>query len=290
MAYLRLLRPANILTAWADILLGVAIAAQVDPSCFDLGAIGWLLLSTSGLYGGGVVFNDVFDYELDCVERPERPLPSGAATRAGAIALGSGALLIGIGSAWAVHSVSLLIAILVALLAVVYDAYGKHHPFWGPVNMGLCRSFNLLLGISLFPGALAVWWPMGFVPLLFIGAITLISRGEVNGGDRSSVRAAVGLYASVVGITIFLGLHPYYDWRSAVPLTVLFIYMVFPSIWKAHATLSANDIRQAVRAGVTALIVLDAALAAGFSGLPYGFLILGLLPLSLTLAKFFAVT
>ena len=34
-------------------------------------------LSTIGFYGGGIVFNDIFDLELDKIERPERVIPSG---------------------------------------------------------------------------------------------------------------------------------------------------------------------------------------------------------------------
>ena len=65
-AYLQLTRPANIITAIADILAGVAIATfsfsidEIDPTKVIL-----LCISTIGLYGGGIVFNDIFDLELD---------------------------------------------------------------------------------------------------------------------------------------------------------------------------------------------------------------------------------
>lgn len=85
LSYLRLMRPANIVTSVADILLGFAASGLVQNPFFSdghfnisgLDALLWLILSTIGLYGGGVVFNDVFDAELDKVERPERPIPSG---------------------------------------------------------------------------------------------------------------------------------------------------------------------------------------------------------------------
>ncbi|NEP43227.1 MAG: UbiA family prenyltransferase, partial [Okeania sp. SIO2H7] len=75
-AYLQLMRPANIITAHADILVGYAASGATDPY-----RLGWLLLATTGLYGDGVVFNDVFDAELDAIERPERPIPSDRASR-----------------------------------------------------------------------------------------------------------------------------------------------------------------------------------------------------------------
>ncbi|MDX5436080.1 MAG: UbiA family prenyltransferase, partial [Pontibacter sp.] len=101
-AYLRLMRPANIVTAIADIMLGYAasgalLSLQLWENGFEAGnlyLLGWLALATIGLYGGGVVFNDVFDADLDRVERPERPIPSGVASVGGASLLGA-VLLIG---------------------------------------------------------------------------------------------------------------------------------------------------------------------------------------------------
>ena len=77
------MRPANIVTSVSDVLAGVAISGLfTEPVLFAdhiLHAI-LLCISTAGLYGGGVVFNDVFDAELDKIERPERPIPMGIIT------------------------------------------------------------------------------------------------------------------------------------------------------------------------------------------------------------------
>ena len=66
------MRPANIVTAHADILAGYAAAGATNGVHLVL-----LLAATTGLYGGGVVFNDVFDAKLDAMERPERPFQAG---------------------------------------------------------------------------------------------------------------------------------------------------------------------------------------------------------------------
>ncbi|UJH90695.1 UbiA family prenyltransferase [Antarcticibacterium sp. 1MA-6-2] len=119
----------------------------------------WLILATIGLYGGGIVFNDVFDAELDKIERPERPIPSGKASVLSASVLGAILFIVGIISAFQVSSLSGLIAVVVAVLAVMYNSWGKHQTLFGPVNMGLCRGTNLLLGMSVIPAALQdLWW------------------------------------------------------------------------------------------------------------------------------------
>ena len=64
------MRPANIVTSVADVLAGIAISGYLANENFSATYISSILLlsiSTIGLYGGGVVFNDVFDAELDKV-------------------------------------------------------------------------------------------------------------------------------------------------------------------------------------------------------------------------------
>ncbi len=92
--YLRLMRPANIITAITDILAGITIAASLVNVAW--GNIILLIISTTGLYGGGVVLNDVFDAELDKKERPERPIPSGLISKKSVTIFGITLLLIGI--------------------------------------------------------------------------------------------------------------------------------------------------------------------------------------------------
>src|SRR3954463_8694206 len=89
--YLELLRPANVVTAVADVLAGYAVAGRGNHR-----ALPWLLAATVCLYAGGGVLNDVFDRTLDAVERPERPIPSGRVTASRAALLGGMLLAAGV--------------------------------------------------------------------------------------------------------------------------------------------------------------------------------------------------
>src|SRR5687768_410483 len=100
------MRPANIVTAVADILAGVAISGFFFLTGIEYSPIVFLILSTAGLYGGGVVMNDVFDADLDAVERPERPIPSGLIKKREATFLGIGLLLFGVIMAFQVGPLS----------------------------------------------------------------------------------------------------------------------------------------------------------------------------------------
>jgi len=93
------MRPANIVTSVADVLAGVAISGyflNLPITTGSLFPVALLCLSTMCLYAGGIVFNDIFDAELDKVERPERPIPSGAVSLSEATVLGTLLIVLGI--------------------------------------------------------------------------------------------------------------------------------------------------------------------------------------------------
>src|SRR5690606_25105535 len=110
---------------------------------------------------------------LDKQERPERPIPSGLIGKKPAAVFGTLLLLAGIASAGlaqpeTIFSLSTLLAIIIAIAAVTYDRWMKHHDFLGPLNMGFCRGCNLLLGMSIIPNALREYWYLAIVPVIYI--------------------------------------------------------------------------------------------------------------------------
>lgn len=289
--YLRLARPANLPTAAADIFAGAAIAGIIsysEPISMSYMPLVYLVFSTIFLYAGGVALNDVFDYELDAVERPERPIPSGLIPLKSAALFGSVLLLIGVFLAFQVHLVSGCIAAVLAFAIVLYDSFSKKYDFLGPFNMGLCRSLNLLLGMSVL-GYITNWW-YGVIPLVYIFAITLISRGEVHGNNKNHIIWAGILYGLVIFGVVTMVLFETDQILQTIPFLLLFAFLVFKPLMNAYRSNSPSNIKKAVIAGVLSLIVLDAALAVGFSVWWYGLLILLLLPLSMLLSKLFAVT
>jgi 4-hydroxybenzoate polyprenyltransferase len=291
-AFLRLTRPANIVTSIADILAGIAISGFFTLEIFhsaDYTQVILLCFATIGLYGGGIVFNDVFDAELDKVERPERPIPSGVVTLKEASIFGSLLLLGGIICAFIVSSISGVLAVSITVFALTYDKWGKHHSWFGPINMGICRGLNLLLGISILTFSLEKTWFVFFVPVIYIASITMISRGEVHGGKKTTLQVAAMLYSVVIAIILFLA----YQMEHVLPALLIllpFAWFIFNPLSKAMKEPLGKNIGKAVKAGVIALILMDAAWAAAFGAFYAAFFIVLLLPLSMKLAKIFAVT
>lgn len=294
-AYLELMRPANIVTAFADILAGFAAAGGVlrfsgETQLISPDGLIWLLISTFGLYGGGVVFNDVFDAELDAKERPERAIPSGRVSKLQATILGVVLHTIGVLTAFQVNFFAGIIAAVIVVMTIIYDSKAKHSVVFGPLFMGLCRGGNLLLGVSIIPGILLENWYLAIIPIVYIASITLISRGEVSGGNKIHGYTAVGMVFSVMTALLLLAINPDYSLLLASPFLILFGWMVIPAFLNAAINPEASTIKNAVKRGVLSLIFLNSVIAAGFGGLLLGLIVASLFPLSVYLAKAFAVT
>ena len=173
---------------------------------------------------------------------------------------------------------------------MLYDYQGKHSRLLGPINMGACRGGNLLLGISAVPAAVEQLWFMALIPIVYIAAITMVSRGEVHGGNTAALKGAVLMYALVFAGIMSLSLLPHFNLWYSIPFLLLFGYLIFPPLFRAMPTKEPKLIIKAVKAGILALIVMNASMAAGFAGWQYGLLVLLLLPVSIYIAKKFAVT
>jgi 4-hydroxybenzoate polyprenyltransferase len=294
--YIALTRPANLPTAVADILAGAAVSlAMAFPDGWDLMTMGevWLplaFLSAASvmLYAAGVVFNDYFDRDTDAVERPERPIPSGVVPERSAAIFGAILMLIGVVLALIVSPTSGAIAALLAISILAYDSWAKKSTVLGPLTMGICRGLNLLLGMSIL-GFPSMWW-MALIPVVYIGAITLVSRGEVSGSNKRHIRIAFFLYLLV--LLLVLGSHRFgiTSLWYALPFMIVFSLMILIPLGWAYRENTPDNIRRAVKAGVISLILLDACIAVIFAGWQAGLSVVLLLPLSLWLSKRFAVT
>lgn len=288
--YLHLIRPANNLTAISDVVAGMCIAG-LGMAHYSIPTVGviCLILSTIGLYSGGIVYNDICDAQLDAIERPERPIPSGKISLSSAHRFVGLLFFLGILSAWVHHWQSGLIALFIAGCAIIYDRWGKHQNWFGPINMGLCRGLNLLLGISILPEQILPYLPIMIVPILYIAAITILGRGEVHGQPKKLIWLSIFLFFIVQLSQIYLAFH-----FQTLPVAIGFVILHGMIIYLPIGQLIQNPIPQnfgkAVKWGILGLIVMNATWAATANFLIISILLLLLLPISIRLAKIFAVT
>jgi 4-hydroxybenzoate polyprenyltransferase len=200
--YLQLCRLPTVFTAFGDVVAGAALArGDLRDQPLPLAA---LLVSSGCLYLAGMVLNDLFDREIDRVERPGRPIPSGRVPVAHARLFGTGLCVAGVAaSSFAgLHSLCVAVALLVAVIA--YDAVLKHTVV-GPASMGVCRGLNVMLGATfadlgyVWPLQLGNVWGMPAIGAagaltVYISGVTLFAKTEA----AVSRRGMLALGATVV--------------------------------------------------------------------------------------------
>lgn len=291
--YMRLMRPANLPTAAADILAGTAIGGAVSRTETLLleapvNLIVLLVLSSICLYAGGVVLNDYFDAGIDARERPERPIPSGLISKRNALLFGLSWLVLGVLFASLVHSTATIIALGLVFGILSYDGMMKRWAIPGALTMGLCRGLNLLLGISIL-GDLSQAALM-IVPVLYIFAITWISRGEVGGNNKQAIMLAAALYVCVILSVLYVAeAQGRLGWELSI-FVALFAGSIGYPLLRAYRVNTPKNIQKAVVAGILSIVLLDACWAMLFGHFSFAFFVLLLLPVSAGLGRLFKVT
>ncbi|WP_371564315.1 SCO3242 family prenyltransferase [Streptomyces canus] len=145
-AWAELLRLPALFTVPGDAFAGAA-AVSARPTGRTLLAIA----SSLCLYEAGMALNDWADRDVDAVERPHRPLPSGRIRPAAA--LGAACALTGAGLSLAACAGRPALTVAVPLAATVwaYDLVLKNTPA-GPLAMATARGLDLLLGAGATAG------------------------------------------------------------------------------------------------------------------------------------------
>jgi 4-hydroxybenzoate polyprenyltransferase len=287
-AFIELMRPANVITSLTDVLAGMSIVGFLFDF-IDLNTVLFLGISTMCLYAGGVIFNDVFDHDLDKLERPERALPSERILKSEAILGGILLLSAGIFCAFWHSRLSGFIAIIISICALFYDWKGKHMFIFGPINMGLCRAFNLLLGMSVYEIGVFTYGYLIIIPLIYIAAITLVSRGEVHGGTPKTLLFAQLLFLLVHLSQIYFA-YTFDHIYIALPFVITHFFLISNKLYVAIKNPIGPNIGKTVKTGVLTLILMNAAWVSLSGQWEMAIFVVLLLPVSIQLGKKFAVT
>jgi hypothetical protein len=159
------------------------------------------------------------------------------------------------------------------------------------LTMGFCRGLNLILGMSVLANnILPEFWYISFLPIVFIAAITLTSQREVLGNNKLSVIFALILDLIVAGTIVLMAKSGIMNFWNVLPFVALWLLINLVAKSKAIRQNEPKNIMKAVKMGVLSLIPLNASYVAGFGDWKFGMAVLLLLPISIFLAKKFAVT
>ncbi|MFD7311768.1 SCO3242 family prenyltransferase [Promicromonospora sp. NPDC059942] len=266
-----LVRAPAALSVVGDTLAGLAAARAGTPTGAAAGAptplrARHLLLPVASacLYLGGMALNDYADRHVDAVERPERPIPSGRVSPRAALAIGGALTAGGVAAAGLAGGRRALgVALPLAACVWTYDLVAKDRPA-GPFVMAACRGLDVLLGAT--SGRLRSALPAAAGLTAHTLGVTVLSRGEVHGTTPQVAGAvAAGTVAGAVVVAAVpsaaTAARPAARWPTVAAATA-YAAAVLPGQVCAATRPTAANARTATRAGIQAMVPLQAAWAA----------------------------
>lgn len=290
-AWAELLRVSALCTVPGDALAGAAAAGRAPGRGTALAAGASLCL-----YEAGMALNDWADRDIDAVERPHRPLPSGRIAPGAALTAASGLTAAGLALAAAAGRPALATATALAGAVWAYDLHLKNTPA-GPAAMAAARALDLLLGAAATAPANARGAVRGALPsAALLGAHTLavtsVSRREAQGGSVLPPLAALAATAAIARAVAAGRLGPAARegtarTAAAAVAGLSAAYGVTAGRPYAHAALNPSPqlTQRAVGGGIRALIPLQAALAARAGAVGTALPLAALLPVARRLSR-----
>jgi len=238
--YFRLIRPENVLLTF----ISVWLAAFISPKFEFTYSILWAALSASMILAGANIINDIYDLEIDKLNRPERMIASGRISVQSAWMLFYFTYFIGFIFAWLTGASFFLIAVCMAILMVWYSSYLKRTILLG----NLLVSF--VAGITFIYGAMAIHdWKVGIIPAVFAFCYHLgreiikdiqdmpgdLKNNVITFPGKHGIRSAIRLVNLIFIVLIILTLLPYifsvyesaYFWLVIFGVDVVLIAVMF---------------------------------------------------------------
>ncbi|MFZ0965134.1 MAG: geranylgeranylglycerol-phosphate geranylgeranyltransferase [Candidatus Bathyarchaeia archaeon] len=213
--YLRLMRPINCLMMGFAVIVG---AVLVSPNM--LNAL-WQNLIYGFLTGfmltaASMIINDYYDIEIDAVNEPNRPIPSGLIKPKEALVFAFALTAIGFATAYLTSVFCFVIAIIAWIISVTYTTVGKRSGLPGNFLVSTC------VVIPFIYGSVAVINEVKLNVLIFVSMVFLsitgreITKGiaDVQGdrmqkvktlavryGEKTAAMAAALFYLSAVSLS-----------------------------------------------------------------------------------------
>lgn len=235
-ALIQLLRPINCLVMGFAVIVGIVVAIPIFPFREDVMINGLLSFTTAFTFlAAANVVNDYHDRNIDAINKPNNPIPSGIVHPSEALGYAFILSLTGFITALLTNVSCLIVAAIAWILFMTYATMGKRTGLMGNFMVSACMAIPFIYG------GLAVEKGLNLALILFSTMAFLSSTGrevtkgivDVQGdrlhgvktiavlyGSRTSAIAAVSFYVASVVLSFLpsiLGIvHAWY-----LPLVIL---------------------------------------------------------------------
>jgi len=206
--YLRLIRPINCFMMAFAVIVGVALAGKIMEVSFQFLVLGFI--TGFSLTAASMAINDYYDREIDVVNEPKRPIPSGLITPEEALSFAFLLTIIGFAAAYFTNILCFLIAIFAWLVFVIYTTVGKRSGLPGNFLVSTC------VAIPFIYGSIIVTKTVELNVLLFVSMVFLSNTGreitkgivDVQGDRMQNIMTLAVAYgektAAVIAVLFYL--------------------------------------------------------------------------------------
>ena len=152
---LRLIRPVNCIMMGLAVLVGAAIGGGADL----IGSWRNLILGAATAFtltGSAMAVNDYYDREIDAINEPDRPIPSGTVTPGEALASSFALSAIGLLTAWLTNLRCLAVAVFSWTIMILYSTRGKRTGLLGNLLVSTCIATPFIYGGLVVGNAVAL--------------------------------------------------------------------------------------------------------------------------------------
>jgi geranylgeranylglycerol-phosphate geranylgeranyltransferase len=247
----RITRPANSIAAGLAAIVAYLIAAgALDP------AVVLLFTVVALVTAAGNVINDYYDVEIDRVNRPDRPIPSGQVTLPAARAYAVTLFLAGIFVCLFTNELCITIAVFNSLLLVAYAGWLKRTLLLGNLAVAYLSGSMFLFGGALtgLPGFFHVL-PFAIMTFFAMLARELVKDAEDVEGDQASgaatlpfrygIRATVFLALACAILSTGASLVPFTVWGIPYLAGILLVdAFILVAVLKAVRSQTPDDVKK----------------------------------------------
>ncbi|MDH5624455.1 MAG: geranylgeranylglycerol-phosphate geranylgeranyltransferase [Candidatus Bathyarchaeota archaeon] len=140
--FLRIIRPLNCLMMGFAVIVGASLVSALNFSINLL--LGFVTSST--LTGASMAINDYYDREIDAINEPNRPIPSGTISPKEALSFAAVLSLVGFAAALMTNISCLIVAVITWMIFVTYTTKGKRTGLPGNLLVSTCVVIPFIYG------------------------------------------------------------------------------------------------------------------------------------------------
>ncbi len=225
--YLRLMRPVNCLMMGFAVVVGAALA-NVNVLVVELQQLLVGFITGFVLTGSSMAINDYYDREIDAVNEPKRPIPSGLIKPDEALTFALTLAVLVFVVTFLTNELSFVIAIVTWLISLAYTTFGKRRGLSGNFLVSACVVAPIIYGNAVVVNTISLN-VLIFVLMIFLSNTGReITKGivDVQGDKLQNVKTLAVRYGEKTAVVTAM-----FFYLLAVLLTPIPYFLHLVSFW-----------------------------------------------------------